>query len=150
MHSRGHLLTLGALLSAAAVASAQPAEPPRAAALFRGHFRRGFEHTTFVPCPGSGVPAVLEAIRADSAWYLPAAVWVPSWGNDRRGTVRYPEVPRRPGHPHEWFVVWRGTFSAPGRYGHGGIARFEFAVDSVLEARAPRSSDCASDVRPAP
>ncbi len=130
------------LQSSLAQAGAAAPVSGTAPGVFRGHFASGFERSTFVPCPGPGVPSPLEVIRRDSAWYLPAAVWLSVDERARARMAPLPRVPLRDGSTYVWYVVWRGTFSAPGHHGHAGVSRYEFVVDSILEARAPAPGDC--------
>ena len=161
MHSkllRRGLRPLLALLGPVAAAPALRGQAPPAAdsgrpaplAVYRGHYKRAFEDSRFVPCPDPHLPPALLAALRGAPHSLDALVWVPSWGNDRRNPTPYPAVPRRPGYPLEWFVEYRGAFSAPGQYGHMNVGRYEFRIDSVLSARAPTGDDCAGPPPGAP
>jgi hypothetical protein len=111
----------------------------RVANTFRGRFSPGFESSEFVPC------------KAD-AWFTPndsletypfdaRFAWV-AWSAAAYQRVKWPRAPKdRHGNP-VYYVRWHGTVVGPGRYGHLGVAPFEFVVDSVLEMRPPRKGDC--------
>jgi len=109
--------------------------------IFRGHYTRGFESSEFVPCP-------------DDAWFVPSdsldsypydarRAWA-TWPRDYRidTLARWPDVPRDEWGNPRYFITWRGTVIGPGRYGHMGVAPFEFKVDSILEVRTPAQGDC--------
>ncbi len=118
---------------------------------YAGHYTAGYETSVFVPCPSPSVPPRLIGFNLNAEGLWGTYAWVT--GADAsdlialaggtspqpiRGTVTY-------------FVRWRGTLEGPGSYGHFGVAEYAFAVDTVLEARAPDKADCdAAESRPAP
>jgi hypothetical protein len=88
---------------------------------FAGHYISGFEVSSFVPCGN------YEIGNASGAWWLGAT---PEAGfYDQYQDVIGPDA----GEYVTVFVVWRGTVSGPGQYGHlGGYIR-EATVEEVIE-----------------
>ena len=126
-------------------------EPPYAEryGVFRGFWDQAFEEERFTPCrdSASGIPEPLlpdrRALGARiGATLTPAA---------QRQVERWPErLAMLAGYAARqkivlgmrYFVVWRGVFRGPGRYGHGGLSAFEIGVDSIIALRAPGVADC--------
>jgi len=111
----------------------------RVTGIFRGRYTPGFEASEFVPC------------KAD-AWFIPTDslatypydaknAWV-TWSTFRNPELKWPPAPKDEYGNPVYYVRWRGTVVGPGRYGHMGVAPFQFFVDSVFELRASRKKDC--------
>ena len=107
-------------LAPATTSPAAPRQPPRELA---GHVVVGPDDSTFTPC-GSG----------EGGW------WVRISSGARR-TISWPKRPWVATYPR-YFVRWRGTVSAPGKFGPDGTRRRRFTVESVVEIRNPAEDDC--------
>jgi len=110
----------------------------RLSGIYRGRYTGGFEESDFAPC-------------AQDAWFLPSDSLnvYPfdagrAWAEFAKGTSikRVRKVPHNSWGSAIYYVRWRGTVTGPGHYGHMGVSAFQFQVDSILEMRAPRRSDC--------
>ena len=102
--------------------------------VFRGHYTPGFEASKFTPCASDAWFIPSDSLSYRSAW----ATWRPGVGRE----LKWPKAPHDEYGNPTYYVRWRGTAIGPGRYGHLGVAPFEFLVDSVLELRAPKKTDC--------
>jgi hypothetical protein len=120
-------------------AGCDPRPLRRVTGVFRGHYTPGFESSEFVPC-------------AADAWFLPGDslnvyridmrnAWA-DWPTRADRKVKWPDAPRDSYGNPRFYVRWRGTVEGPGNYGHMGVSAFGFNVDSVLDVRAPRPTDC--------
>jgi len=88
---------------------------------FSGYYTSGFEVASFVPCPASALDA------ADGAWWLGS---IPESNfYDKYLDVIGPDAAEYV----TVFVVWRGTVSPPGSYGHLGAYTREATVEEVIE-----------------
>ena len=87
--------------------------------LWRGYVSFGFETSEFRPC-GS----------REKWWVLSTKDLSQRYG--KLSPKMYGSV----------YVRMKGTPTVMGKYGHLGAYQRQFAVQSVLEARAPRSDDC--------
>lgn len=86
---------------------------------WRGYVSFGFETSEFRPC-GS----------REKWWVL----------STKDLSARYGKLsPKMYGSV---YVHLEGTLTGAGKYGHLGVYQRQFAVESVLEARAPRKDDC--------
>lgn len=88
---------------------------------FSGYYTSGFEVSSFVPCAEAGPAASGEA------WWLGGAA--ESGFYDQYLDVIGPDA----GEYVTVFVVWRGTVSPPGTYGHLGAYTREATVEEVIE-----------------
>jgi len=93
--------------------------------VFAGFYTSGFEESSFVECR--------EAHRL-WAW----VEFTSHAGSPRRlpRTIHY-----APGYPM-WWVRVLGTRIGPSHYGHLGVSEYLLRVDSILEVRKPRRTDC--------
>jgi hypothetical protein len=107
--------------------------------VFRGHYTPGFESSDFVPCPGEGWFVASDTLGVGA--FGSHRAWVEGLARVRE-TVEWPDAPRDDYDNPRYYVRWKGTAIGPGNYGHMGGAPFLFRVDSILELRAPDSSDC--------
>jgi len=110
----------------------------RLSGVFRGRYTGGFEESEFVPCP-------------QDAWFLPSDSLNLYSFDARRAWVEFSKgtfvkavrkVPHNSWGSAIYYIRWRGTVTGPSSYGHMGVSAFLFRVDSILEMRAPRRSDC--------
>lgn len=93
--------------------------------VYRGHYTRGFEANGFVAC------------GSDKGWWVEFASAEVS--NDLNARVPGPSALER---YVTAYVVWRGTPSRKGSYGHLGASEREFRVEEVIEARLAGPNDC--------
>ena len=93
--------------------------------VYRGHYTRAFEANGFVAC------------GSDEGWWVEFASTEVS--NDLNARVPGPTGLE---HAVTAYVVWRGTPSRKGSYGHLGASEREFRVEEVIEARLAGSDDC--------
>ena len=106
---------------------------------FRGHYSFGFEESSFVPCRDSTLGP--DGVLLPGEHLFEPSAWVSFSEAARRQQLNWPEVGDSHDYPR-YYVVWRGTLTGPGMYGHMGVSDFEFVVDSVLDVRLPRRDDC--------
>lgn len=103
---------------------------------FRGHFRSGFEESSFVPCAGD------EWVVPGDSVPLRTGAWV-EFADDVQ--LRWPRAPKGDTTSDPAiYVRWHASVVGPAQYGHMGVATFEMTVDKVFETRWPSPSDCAT------
>ena len=105
---------------------------------FRGHYHAVFEGFSFVPCPADAwfLPSdSLESFRVVEKYASPV------WSAEFARRIKWPKVRPDSVGVHRYYAHWRGTITGPNNTTVGG-GPFTFAVDSMLEFRAPRNSDC--------
>ena len=100
---------------------------------FRGHYRGGFEESSFRPCPGEQQPTGSPT--------LPWQAWVEFDSVASLRTGPWPTVPDT-GYGLTWYVRFYGTLTGPGTYGHMGVSAYQLDVARVRQVRAPRKNDC--------
>lgn len=93
-------------------------------AVFRGHYRAGFEESRFGAC-------------ADSI-----TAWVNVTPAARKTGPKWPKPNGK--YSATWFVEWEGVLRGPWRwrYGHMGVSNYELTVERVLKVRHPKAGDC--------
>lgn len=106
---------------------------------FRGFYRRGFELNEFVFCEGPRTAAAYLGLRGETRAFNPDVSSIAYAAGQRID----PLLPA-PESLHDGIVYleWRGEYSGPRFYGHLGMAGFSVRIDSVIQVRAPRASDC--------
>jgi hypothetical protein len=112
-------------------------------ALFTGFYSSGFEQSDFLFCADSPWFADADTVGMGPVQRT-ALVVRPRDGKFRGEPTKWPK-PRLvypPWDYPEYFIRWTGRLKGPGRYGHMGVSMFELTVDSIVEVRTPRSSDC--------
>jgi hypothetical protein len=93
--------------------------------VFEGFYTSGFEESSFVECR--------ESHRLGA--------WV-EFNSHAGGPRRLPKtINYAPGYPM-WWVRFLAARSGPSHYGHLGVSEYLLRVDSILEVRRPRRSDC--------
>lgn len=103
--------------------------------VFAGHYTFGFEMSRFVPCDHDSLFIPSDSVPPGGG------VWV-NWSTRSSVPRKWPRAPRDTWGNTTLFVRWRGTATGPAFFGHMGVSRFQFSVDSVLEMRKPRRDDC--------
>lgn len=109
---------------------------------FAGHWSRGFEENSFIPCARSSWRIASDSVSPRSPGRTQA--WVTSLPR-----FKSPQWPARRsgGSPngrggYVSYVEWTGTLTGPGPNGHLGVSEWRIDVDSVIAMRAVSPRDC--------
>ena len=90
-----------------------------------GHFMHGFELNSMSPCN----PGALDLTK--NTWGEPR-IWVVLPAGSSAEIE--PDVTH--------YIEARGTLKGPGRFGHFGMAAYEFEIDEILSHEAVAETDC--------
>jgi hypothetical protein len=127
--------TTAVVLRGDPAACAEPDSATRPVTL-RGVYTAGFEESRFIPCEAAG-PAIAALWRPVHLRHA----WVAAPGRSSRGPG-WPAPDTTSGRYPRWYVVWRGTLTGPGRYGHMSVAPYLLRVTQIDTVRAAVPADC--------
>lgn len=126
-------------------------EPPPDSlrAEFRGHYRGGFELSSFVPCGVGGVPdpAFARRIEGQTIWVrINQKAMEAHRERKPADTTRAPRVFRQ-GEEPAFYVRWTGVLVGPGMYGHFGVSPYLLRVESIAKFEESSPPDCPAPPR---
>lgn len=94
-------------------------------AVYRGHYRAGFEESRFETCDGS------------------IGAWVTFTQAANSGGPKWPK-PNDKYYP-TFYVEWEGVLRGPWQYGHMGVSTYELTVERVIKVSRPKKADCGAE-----
>ena len=121
-------------------------EPPfkKVTGEFRGAYSAGFEESSFQICADSTLglpPAHPQDIGRSSI-----TAWVEYTPRAQNQTVKWPTRDKLADNPLV-YVRWQGTLSGPGTYGHMGVSKYLFQVDTIVHVSPWSGGGCLYEPR---
>lgn len=118
--------------------------PDSLRAEFRGHYRGGFELSSFVPCAAGGVsdPGFARRVEGKNIWVRTTDAARQAYRErNPSDTTRAPRVYVQ-GQEPVFYVRWSGVLAGPGMHGHFGVSPYGLRVESIAEFSETSPPDC--------